>query len=309
MRVLRGSYRNWAKNESPTACAIGVFDGVHLGHKAIFEALRARADEAEIAVVTFADHPLATLRPESVPPMLSSLDQRIEALDALRVDVAGFLDFAEVRNLSPQDFVSEVIVGVMNARHVAVGKHFRFGHELAGDAELLESLGKRHGFSVETLEIVGGDSPIRSTVIRQALVAGDVVGAATMLGRPFQLRGGVIQGDQRGRELGFPTANLEIGAGRAIPARGVYSAIVKLGDGSTYDAVVNIGVRPTFGESGEVVEVHLLDTKLDLYGLQLSVDFVDRIRPERRFSGVEELIEQIDRDVSTARRQIAEQRQ
>lgn len=305
MKVLRGDFQIWDRQEAPTWVTIGVFDGVHRGHRAIIQALRQAAGAGDVGVVTFHEHPLRVLRPEAIPPMLASLDQRLEVLADLGVNVVAVLEFPQVRELSAEAFVGEIVLGKMNAAHVAVGRGFRFGHQMAGDEELLRSLGEQHGFDVEILEIVGGSAPIRSTAIRDALAEGDVARAAAMLGRPYQLRGGVIQGDQRGRELGFPTANLEIKHGRAIPGRGVYSAVTTIGDGSTYDSVVNVGVRPTFGEYAEVVEVHLLDTRQYLYGHQLSVDFVDRIRDERRFSGIEELIEQIGRDVSVAREQLA----
>ena len=305
MKVWRGDYREWDKHPTPTWCTIGVFDGVHRGHRSILEALQQLAGDGDVGVITFRQHPLTVLQPEAAPPMLASLDQRLEVMAALGVAVVAVLDFPQVREQSAEDFVADIVSGVMNAAHVAVGSGFRFGYRMGGDEDLLRKLGEEHGFDVAILDIVGGEAPVRSTAIREALAAGDVARAAVMLGRPFQLRGGVVQGDQRGRELGFPTANLEIKQGRAIPGRGVYSALTTIGDGSVHDSVVNIGVRPTFGEFTEVVEIHLLDTRHYLYGHQLSVDFVDRIRAERRFSGVDELVEQIGRDVETAREQLA----
>ena len=304
MKVMRGDYADWRPLEHQTWCTIGVFDGVHLGHQSIIGALREKAGTEPVGVITFRDHPLAELQPEAAPPMLASLEQRLEVLGALGVDAVAVLDFPQVRQLSPSDFVATIVAGVMNAAHLAVGRGFRFGHEMAGDEDTLRRLGGDQGFDVEIFDIVGGNSPVRSTAIREALASGDVVSAAAMLGRPFQLRGGVVQGDQRGRELGFPTANLEIETGRAIPGRGVYSAITTVGDGTNHNSVVNVGVRPTFGEFVEVVEVHLLDSRPYLYGQELSVDFVERIRSERRFSGIDELVEQIGRDVATARRQL-----
>lgn len=305
MNVMRGDYAHWQRLEGPTWCTIGVFDGVHRGHQAIIGALRKRAGSEPVGVITFRDHPLRELNPQLAPPMLTSLDQRLEAFDSLGVNVVAVLEFPQVRTLEPAAFVAEIVTGVMNAAHLTVGRGFRFGYRMAGDETMLEELGSRHGFGVEILDIVGGEAPVRSTAIRDHLGAGEVAAAAQMLGRPFQLRGGVVQGDQRGRELGFPTANLEIETGRAIPGRGVYSALTTTGDGLQHPSVVNVGVRPTFGEHIEVVEVHLLDARADLYGQELSVNFVDRIRAERRFSGVEELVEQIGRDIEMARVQLA----
>ena len=304
MKIMSGDYTSWNPLQDRTWCTIGVFDGVHRGHQAILGALRDRAGSEPVGVITFRQHPLAELRPDAAPPMLASLDQRLEVLEDLGVDAVAVLDFPQVRELSPTDFVTTIVSGLMNAAHLAVGQGFRFGHEMAGNEETLQELGGAYGFDVEILDIVGGSSPVRSTVIREALASGDVVSAAAMLGRPFQLRGGVVQGDQRGRQLGFPTANLEIETGRALPGRGVYSAITTIGDGTRRPSVVNVGVRPTFGEFAEVAEVHLLDATLYLYGQELSVDFVDRIRSERRFSGVDELVEQIGRDIETARLQL-----
>lgn len=304
MKVMRGDYTLWSTLEGPTWCTVGVFDGVHRGHQAVIAALRDKAGDDPVGVITFREHPLAALKPEAAPPMLASLDQRLEVLASLGVDAVAVLDFPQVRELSPAGFVSAIVIDVMAASHLAVGHGFRFGHQMEGDEDSLRRLGGEYGFDVEILDIVGGSTPIRSTAIRQSLSSGDVLAAAGMLGRPFQLRGGVVQGDQRGRELGFPTANLEIETGRAIPGRGVYSAVTTTGDGTAHQSVVNVGVRPTFGEFVEVVEVHLLDANLDLYGQELSVDFVERIRSERRFAGIEELVEQIGRDVHTARIQL-----
>ncbi|NND03057.1 MAG: riboflavin biosynthesis protein RibF, partial [Acidimicrobiia bacterium] len=280
------------------------FDGVHRGHQAVIGALQSQAGSNPVGVVTFRQHPLSELQPSMAPPMLTSLEQRLELLEALGVEAVAVLEFSEIRPLEPAEFVSTIVSGVMNAAHLAVGRGFRFGHQMAGDETTLRELGVQHGFDVTILDIVGGSVPVRSTAIREALGNGDVTAAAAMLGRPFQLRGAVIQGDQRGRQLGFPTANLEVETGRAMPGRGVYSAYTTSGDGTTHASVVNIGVRPTFGEFAEVAEVHLLDTRIDLYGQELSVDFVERIRSERRFSGIDELVEQIGRDIETARAQL-----
>ena len=303
MNVLRGDHSDWPQS-SPTKLTIGVFDGVHRGHRKIFDTLRAAPGEGELAVVTFSEHPALTLRPGAAPRMLTTLAQRIELFGHLGAGTVAVLDFPLVRELSPDQFVHDVLVDKLRASWVAVGSGFRFGHQMEGDEASLRALGARYGFGVDLVEIVGGDSPVSSTAIRGRVAEGDMVGAATMLGRPFQLRGGVVVGDRRGRQLGFPTANLEVGSRMAVPARGVYSALTHTADGRVNPSVVNVGVRPTFGGEVEVVEVHLLDVSTDLYGQELRVDFVDRIRPERRFNGVAALVDQIRRDIDSARLQL-----
>jgi len=300
MRVLRDSYELWEPVPEPAFVTIGVFDGVHRGHQAILATLRERAAEGTVAVVTFREHPATVVRPDQVPPMLTTIEQRLELFEEFGVDVVAVLEFHQVWHMEPAEFVAAIVSGVMRATHVAVGQGFRFGHEMAGDAGTLASLGEPFGYTLDLLDIVGGDVPVRSTVIRDALATGDVERAAAMLGRPFQLRGDVIVGDRRGRQLGFPTANLELDSGWAIPQHGVYAALTRIADGSWRRSVVNVGIRPTFGGLAEVVEVHLLDSDLDLYGQELHVDFVSRIRAERRFDGIDELVEQIGRDVRQA---------
>lgn len=305
MRTLRGSFADWEPLPGPTAVAIGVFDGMHRGHQAILQRLHERAGDAEIGVVTFAAHPATVLRPESAPVMLTSLEQRLEHFAASGVGVAAVLEFDEVRTMTPQAFVAEIVVGVMRASRVAVGSAFRFGHNMAGDVARLAELGDDYGFALDIVPIVGGNQPVRSTAIRDALAAGDLEAVTSMLGRRFELRGSVVAGAARGRDLGFPTANLDIAGDRAVPAYGVYSAWAGIGDGTWHPGVVNVGVRPTFGGEREVVEVHLLDGERDLYGQELRVEFVSPIRGERRFAGVGELVEQVAKDVVTAQEQLA----
>lgn len=305
MIVLEGDFQEWEARPEPTWCTIGTFDGVHLGHQAVIDALAVHSQGRPVGVITFRQHPLTVLHPGDAPPLLTSVEQRLELLEGRGVDVVALVDFEQVQDMAAEDFIAEIVARVMRAAHLAVGSGFRFGHGGTGDENLLRRLGGRYGFEVEILDIVGDDAPIRSTAIRHAIAAGDVAAAAAMLGRPYQLVGSVVQGDQRGRSLGFPTANLELEPGRAMPGRGVYAAFTRIGRGEPRQSVVNVGVRPTFDGSAEVVEVHLLDTDQDLYGQELRVDFVDRIRPERRFNGIESLVAQIDRDIRKARAQLA----
>ncbi len=305
MKVLQGDYAKWQRLNGPTWITIGVFDGVHIGHQSILAALRERAEAGTVGVVTFREHPAVLLRPDAAPPMLTSLAQRLELLESYDTDVVAVLEFEQVRRMQPIAFVSTILNGALNGVHVVVGKGFRFGHNASGNEEVLATLGEEFDFTVEVVDIMGGDNPVSSTVVREALAQGDVERAATMLGRPFQLRGAVVVGDRRGRQLGFPTANLELDPSRAVPQYGVYSALTRTADRTRHPSVVNIGVRPTFGGMAQVVEVHLLDQNLDLYGQELHVEFMSRIRPERRFDGIEELVEQIGRDILTARRDLS----
>lgn len=306
MKVLHGDLTLWEPLTEPTWVTIGVFDGVHLGHQSILESLRVASDGGTVGVVTFSEHPASVTSPEHAPKMLTTPEQRLDLLEEHGVAVVAMLDFEQVHHMDPGKFTAEVVVGIMNATHVAVGDGFHFGHKMAGDQSVLAQLGAQSGFTVEVIDIMGGDVPVRSTAIRSALASGDVGQVAAMLGRPFQLRGSVIVGDRRGRQLGFPTANLELSQNQALPQRGVYSAVTRTADGGWHDAVVNVGVRPTFGAMGEVVEVHLLDMTMDLYGQELWVDFRQNIRAERRFDGIDELVEQIGRDVEEARRHLAD---
>ncbi len=305
MKVLGGDYVDWERLPGPSWLTIGVFDGVHVGHQSILAALRERAGGGTVGVVTFREHPAVLIRPSLAPLMLTSLEQRLELLESYDTDVVAVLEFEQVREMQPAAFVGAIIAGVLNGVHVAVGKGFRFGHNASGDEQVLATLGGEHGYTLEVVDIMGGANPVSSTVVRDALARGDVEQAAAMLGRPFQLRGVVVEGDLRGRQLGFPTANLELDPRRVVPQRGVYSALTRAADRIWHPSVVNIGIRPTFGGMVEVVEVHLLDESPDLYGQELHVDFVTRIRPERRFAGIAELTEQIARDVVTARQDLA----
>ncbi len=300
MILLEGDPRDWALDVAPTAVTVGVYDGVHRGHQAVLAALRAGGG-TRVAVVTFRQHPATIVAPTAAPRLITSLEHRIELLAAYGADIVALLDFDEnLRRLPATTFVEEILVGTLHATSVTVGDGFRFGFGLEGDVALLRDLGERHGFTVADVPIFGGDEPVRSTAIRDALEAGDVARAASMLGRPFQVRGEVQRGDGRGRDLGFPTANIEVAASLARPRRGVYAAWA--GRRSVdRPAVVNVGVRPTVDGSRELVEVHLLDGSADLYGEEVWVDFVARLRDEVRFASLDALVSQITADADRAR--------
>jgi len=267
----------------------------------LFDDTAALAD-IPIGAITFDRHPLATIAPERAPELLTTPEERLALFEEAGLDFAAVLTFDEaMRSLSPEGFVETVLADGLGARLVVVGDGFRFGLNAGGDVDELRRLGDHFGFAVRGVELLEtGSGPISSTLVRQALRAGDVAGAAGLLGRRFARTGRVIAGDHRGAEIGFPTANLDMRAGLAVPSRGVYVAVAVL-EGARIPAVVNIGVRPTFDGVREVVEAHLLDFTADLYGRDLTLEFVDRLRPEERFGSVTELAEQIGKDVESAR--------
>lgn len=304
MIVLRGDHRTWTATSS-TAITVGVYDGVHRGHQHVLHTLKTTR-EMPLAVVTFAAHPAAVVNPARAPRLLTSLPHRLELLEEHGVDICAVLDFDDrMRRMSAAEFVGQVLVGALDVSVVSVGEDFRFGFELQGDVDLLRGLGESHGFEVTGLPLLADEEPIRSTTIRAALGAGDVERAAHFLGRPFQLRGEVLRGDQRGRAIGFPTANLEPPHALARPRWGVYTAWAGV-DVPERPAVVNVGVRPTIGGERELVEVHLLDGEADLYGAELRVDFVSRLRDELQFPTLDALVAQIGRDAAAARQQLVD---
>lgn len=301
MKLLEGDHRDWSIDAAATVLTIGVYDGIHLGHQAVLAELQSRAHGRPVAVVTFEGHPLTLSAPEHAPQLITSREQKLEILAELGVDIVGFLRFdADLRQMAPQVFIERILVGVFHAELVVVGGDFRFGHERAGDVDLLTREGPGYGFEVDSLDLIGEGAPFSSTAVRQVLQAGDVATAAELLGRPFALRGTVIAGDGRSHTLGFPTANLGIPPAQLLPRHGVYAAMVTCVHGR-FPGVVNIGVRPTFGSHREVVEVHLIDMTGDLARTELTVELHDRIRDEERFEGVDEMVAQFGRDVAVAR--------
>lgn len=293
----------------PSVVTIGNFDGVHRGHQLLLH----RTVDAALArgvrsiAVTFEPHPAAVLRPGSQPPSLSSREERIELLLETGVDLVVLLPFTpELANLEPHGFISHVLAGRLRATRVVVGSNFRFGRGAKGDVVALVELGERYGFDVEAVGVRDLDGePISSSVVREALSRGDVGWACSALGRAYRLRGEVVRGDGRGGSIGIPTANLAVPEGRQLPAYGVYAGHAALGD-RWWRCVINVGVRPTF-ETGEVptVEAHLIDVAdLDLYGEWLTVTFEHRLRGERRFTSVDELVARIRADIELARERL-----
>lgn len=315
----------------PAAVTIGTFDGVHRGHRAVLARTAERAHSLGIAAlgVTFWPHPLAVLRPDDAPLLLMALEDRLALLGSLNLlDRVVVLPFTEALALERPEAFLDRLQGFCALRVLIEGADFAVGNQRAGDMDFLERAGAQRGFSVERVpdEHEAGDSGdsgarISSTRIRSLVQAGSISEATRLLGRPYTLRGEVVPGDKRGRLLGFPTANLRIDARVVLPARGVYAVRAYLpgevseasatGNGGTpqvpgHLAVCNIGVRPTFGgEPRILVEVHLLDASLDLYGLPLVIEFVQRLRDERRFEGVDALKAQIAVDAAQARSALA----
>jgi riboflavin kinase / FMN adenylyltransferase len=293
----------------PEPCvAIGNFDGVHRGHRALVSAAVARAREraGTAVVLTFDPHPARVLAPERAPGALSTPTQKAEFLSALGVDVLAVLPFdEELSRLAPAEFVSRIVASSLQARRVFVGDGFRFGRGQAGDVATLRALGAQHGFTLEAIAPVSqGGEPISSSRVRDALARGDVAAARALLGRAYAIDGRVVAGDGRGRTIGVPTANLA-SENEVVPARGVYAARCRVSAPSlgaeARPAVVNVGERPTFGGTTTTIEVHLLDFTGDLYGSSLRLAFEQRLRDERRFPGVEALVAQIRDDVARAR--------
>jgi len=293
--------------------SIGAYDGVHLGHQALLARVRAMAAELgrASAVVTFDRHPATVVRPASAPLLLTDLDQKLELLAALEVDRVVVLRFdAERAREAAEDFVTEVLVGCLAARAVVVGHDFHFGHRRAGTVALLQAMGADLGFDVLGVALTGdagGGEPVSSTRIRARLAAGDVEAAAALLGRPHEVRGTVGTGDGRGRDLGYPTANVAVPSGIALPADGIYAGWYARPDGSVHAAAVSLGRRPTFHDDAPapVLEAHLLDFDGQLYGEPAAVRFAARLRDEERFDTVGALVAQMAADVDAARAVLA----
>jgi riboflavin kinase/FMN adenylyltransferase len=272
----------------PRRVAVGEFDGVHLGHREVIR--------GSDTVLTFEPHPLQVVRPEAAPKLLTSLEVKAELIAGLGVDELVVIPFdRRFAEQTPQEFIDQVLVNGLHATHVSVGENFRFGHRAAGDPQTL-AVDPRFETRVVPLVELDGEV-VSSSHVRALIQAGEVEPAARMLGGPFQLRGEVVPGDRRGSELGFPTANIVPDEALVCPGHGVY---VARADGAC--AAVNVGVRPTFGTGRAVlVEAYLLDCEVDLYGHTLRVDFLARLRGERRFESVDALVEQMRRDVERTR--------
>jgi riboflavin kinase/FMN adenylyltransferase len=298
------------------AVTVGAYDGVHLGHRHVIAHLRELAAPRglETVVVTFDRHPATIVRPESAPPTLTDLEQKLELLAGSGVDRTMVIAFDRARSdETAEDFVSSVLVAALASRLVVVGRDFHFGHGRKGDVALLSEMGAVEGYEVEPVELVDagsdGAGPVSSTRIRRLIAEGDVAGAATLLGRPHQVRGPVEHGAGRGgRLLGFPTANVGVSPEIALPAPGVYAGRFSWPGGDRHPAAISVGQPPSFeaeDDAAPLVEAFLLDFDGDLYGAPARVDFTEWLRPQRAFDDLDALAAQMDDDVERTRRLLA----
>ncbi len=294
--------------ERDTVVTFGVFDGIHLGHQAVIKTLLHRAAEEQLmsVLVGFYPHPLAFLSPERCPPILTPLSKRVEILQQCGINKIVMLSFDEkIASMPPEAFVERVLLEKCRTKHVVVGYACQFGKNRAGNAQRLAEISEDYPFDVTIVpptEING--SPVHSTRIRQALASGDLLWSSQLLGRPYSLIGKVVHGDGRGKELGFPTANIET-HDQIYPPNGVYAIRAKL-EGKWLDGVLNIGTRPTFSELNFQVEGYFFDFNESIYGKLVEIFFVEKIRNERKFPNLQSLVQQIRRDVKTAAEILAE---
>lgn len=288
----------------PTAVTIGNFDGVHRGHQSLLAATRAVAGDSATLAITFDPHPVAIFAPDRAPARLTTLERRIELLHEHGADHVRVLDFSkDMAAWSPDEFVRAVVLDQCHARAVVVGEGFRYGSRASGSIETLAESGRAHGFTAQESALAGDDEAFSSTRVRAAVAVGDVEQAAMLLGRPHEVEGVVVEGDRRGRELGFPTANVPVDDAYAVPPDGVYATRLLLPDGTRLPGATSVGSNPTFeGVRGRRVETYVLDRDdLDLYGSAVRVEFVARLREMVAYTTLEALVEQMHRDVADAR--------
>ena len=290
-----------------TALTVGSFDGVHLGHQDVLRQLVARARQLNVhsLLVTFDPHPLEVVNPSAAPRLLTVGDEKLEVLAESGIDFVAVVPFTpEFAAYSAERFVEEILLGRFRMHDLLMGHDHRFGHNRSGDVATLRRLGAERGFDVSVVPAVtvNGGENVSSTAIRRAVAGGDLDGAFRGLGRHYSLGGRVGEGARRGRLLGFPTANVPVPSPRKLlPPEGVYAVRVQTPAGP-YDGMLNLGPRPTFGDAETVVEAHLFDADLDLYGASVRIDFVARLRDTQKFSGVEALVAQLNLDAANARR-------
>lgn len=293
-----------------TVITIGAYDGVHAGHREVIARVRARAEElgAKSVVVTFDKHPAWVVRPESAPKLLTSNEQKLELLEATGVDATVLVPFDDhASHEKPEDFVKRVLVNCLAVRAVVVGEDFHFGYKRSGNVPLLSELGMAHDFEVEPVPLINrGDGvaePVSSTSIRRALAGGQVVTATEMLGHHFEAVGTVVKGDQRGRTIGFPTANVEVASLTCLPADGVYAGLYERPNGEVHPCAINLGRRPTFydAQNYSLLEAHLIGFDGNLYSELAKVRFVDFLRSERKFDGIDSLKAQLMQDIEHAK--------
>jgi riboflavin kinase/FMN adenylyltransferase len=293
---------------TPTILTIGKFNGLHLGHRALLQQVVARAQElgAASAALTFEPHPTVVLQPEHARVYLAPVDEQRRLMATTGIEHVIVLRYDDqLRQQSAEQFMRQ-LCAYINLHELWVGPEFRLGYRAQGTVEVLRSLGQQLGYTVHPItKLERAGTPISASRIRELLQVGRVAEVAPLLGRRFAVVGEVVKGDQRGRTIGFPTANVAVDPQHLLPADGVYACYVTLADGSEHPAVTNVGVRPTFGVLNRTVEAHLLDWSGDLYGQTIRVAFVERLRGEQKFSGIDELKAQIGRDADRARELLA----
>ena len=308
MQVIRDNQPSDSSKRS--VVTIGAYDGVHRGHQAVIGQVRKEAQQlgCQSVVVTFDKHPASVVRPESAPKLLTDLDQKLELLQQTGIDATLIVEFNRERSTEdPALFVKRVLVDTLRAQVVVVGEDFHFGFNRGGNVAMLRELGKQFDFQVEPVKLIarpdGVEEPVSSTSIRRALAGGQVETATNLLGRAYEVRGVVVNGDKRGRTIGFPTANVEVPNAMCLPADGVYAGKFQCDDGSVHACAINLGRRPTFFEHADssLLEAHLLDFDEDLYGQKVSVTFERFLRSERKFDGFEAIKTQLQLDVAAAR--------
>jgi riboflavin kinase/FMN adenylyltransferase len=291
----------------PTVLTVGSFDGIHRGHQYLISRVVARAREigGASALVTLHPHPKIVLRPNSPLQYLSTIEERVDLLEPLGLDYAVILPFSlEYSQIRARDFV-QMLIDHLNMKELIAGPDFALGYKREGNIEFLKSLGKEKGFTVNVVAPQKFDDEIMSsTRIREMIASGDLTDATRLLGRFPSVRGRVVRGDQRGRSLGFPTANLAVAERRLLPADGIYAVRVRI-DGRWYGGAASIGVRPTFGSGQRTVEVYILDFDGDLYDQVIEVQFIQRLREERKFENADALVRQMKQDVAAARQAVA----
>lgn len=299
MKVVRGNPLEWEGLSEPSTVTLGVFDGVHLGHQELIA--RAFGHDGTRVVITFDPHPIEVLAPGTPPQLLTTLDERLDLLEALGTEVAVVLNLADIRHLSPGEFVELVLLDRLKVSALAIGADFHFGRDRAGDVPFLRASSEAHRFDLDVVDLINaGDRLISSSHIRSLVAAGDISTAAHLMGSWYQMTNVVVDGDKRGRAIGFPTANLDPVTRKALPRDGVYATLATV-RGTTHQSATNVGTRPTFGPGRRLVEAYLFDFDDEIYGEDLKIEFVDYLRPELKFDRVEDLVDRMTEDVGRSR--------
>ena len=302
-KIIRG-FHNLSPSSEGCVATIGNFDGVHLGHQAVLSQLALKGDMLGLpaTVITFEPQPTEFFLPEKAPPRLSRFREKVEALRSYSIEQLCVLRFNEVlAEMCANDFIQKLLVKGLNVRYLVVGDDFKFGKDRKGDFALLKKVGEEHNFQVVNMHTFAiAETRVSSTRIRQALTAGDLMLAQTLLGHPYKMSGRVAHGDKRGRTLGYPTANIHLHRAK-VPLTGVYAVRLYGLEDEPIEGIANVGVRPTIGEGNTLLEVHLFDFNKDIYGENVQVYFLHKVRDEKKFDGLPALVAQIERDCQSAR--------